>query len=133
MRVFLCGPMSGLREWNYPAFLRKAAELRALGYEVLSPAENFPDPVKAPDWADCLRASIGQLIQADAVYLLGGWRESRGARIERHLAYDLELPLYGWGCKELDNALAEAAKYQGLNARRTQRRRRGPSHNGQEL
>lgn len=39
-RIYIAGPMSGLPEFNYPAFNRAAAVLRAQGHHVENPAEN---------------------------------------------------------------------------------------------
>ena len=44
-RVYIAGPMTGLPDFNYPAFNAAAAKLRALGLEVLNPAENPPPPL----------------------------------------------------------------------------------------
>ena len=38
-RVYLSGPMSGIKDSNFPAFLEWAARLRADGFEVVSPHE----------------------------------------------------------------------------------------------
>ncbi|HEX8594362.1 MAG TPA: DUF4406 domain-containing protein [Pseudomonas sp.] len=45
--------MTGLPEFNYPAFHAEAARLRTLGLEVENPAEN-PLPANAP-WHLCIR------------------------------------------------------------------------------
>lgn len=84
MRMFICGPMSGLPGNNYDAFNAEAARLRALWFVVANPAENPEPPGKA--WADYMRMSITQLMTCDTVVLLPGWQDSRGANIERIIA-----------------------------------------------
>jgi hypothetical protein len=89
-RIYLAGPMTGLPDFNYPAFHAEAARLRALGYYVQNPAEN-PEPA-CGTWAGYMRLAIAQLITCDAVALLPDWMGSRGARIEHNLAADLGMP-----------------------------------------
>jgi hypothetical protein len=38
-KIYLSGPMTGLPDLNFPAFHAEAARLRALGYDVINPAE----------------------------------------------------------------------------------------------
>ncbi|MSS84518.1 DUF4406 domain-containing protein [Actinomycetaceae bacterium WB03_NA08] len=83
--------MSGLPEYNYPAFHEAARELREAGYEVLNPAESNR-PTSDP-WQLFMRDAIGMLIQADGVALLPGWSKSRGACIEIKLAIDLGIEI----------------------------------------
>lgn len=87
MRIFLCGPMTGYENFNYPAFNAEAARLRALHYTVLNPAENGV----CATWRDYMCKSIAQLIVCDTIAFLPGWSASRGARIEHALATDLGL------------------------------------------
>jgi hypothetical protein len=89
MRVYLAGPMTGLPELNFPAFHRAAANLRASGFEVVNPAEINPDP--AAGWTACMRQDIAQLVTCQAIALLPGWRSSRGAQLEHHIATHLEM------------------------------------------
>lgn len=85
-RLYISGPMTGMPDWNYPAFNAKASELRAMGLEVVNPAED-----KEPDleWSDYLRIDIRLLMDCDGIYMLPGWSESRGARLEHHVAREL--------------------------------------------
>ena len=58
-RVYIAGPMSGLPEFNYPAFHAAAEKLRGMGFHVENPAEINSDP--ATPWAQCMRADIARL------------------------------------------------------------------------
>lgn len=91
-RIYIAGPMSGLPDLNYPAFNAEAARLRALGYHVENPAEN-PKP-SCGSWLAYMRMAITQLVTCDAIALLDGWQDSRGACVERTLADGLGLEVY---------------------------------------
>lgn len=88
-RIYIAGPMTGLPELNFPAFHAAAAALRAQGHHVENPAEINADP-KA-QWLDCMRMDIARLVMCDAVYMLPGWQNSRGALVEYGLAVGLGL------------------------------------------
>ena len=84
MRWYLAGPMSGLPDLNFPLFHAEAARLRALGHEVVNPAELNPDHTMP--WAECLRRDIPGLLTCEGIALLPGWEKSRGAVLEHHIA-----------------------------------------------
>lgn len=86
-RIYLAGPMTGLPEHNFPAFHAEAARLRSLGYQVENPAEN-PAPA-CGTWAGYMRKALAQLVTCNAIALLPGWPSSRGANIERSLAFEM--------------------------------------------
>ncbi|AQG98323.1 hypothetical protein A9R05_05420 [Burkholderia sp. KK1] len=88
-RVYLAGPMSGYPELNFPAFHAEAARLRALGFDVVNPAEIDVGP--NPDWLTAMRADIRELVTCDGIALLPGWEQSRGAQVEHTLARGLGL------------------------------------------
>ncbi|WP_447593629.1 DUF4406 domain-containing protein [Aquipseudomonas campi] len=88
-RIYLSGPMTGLPEFNYPAFHAEAARLRALGYHVENPAENPPQE----SWEAYMAVCIPQLATCDTIALLPGWSESRGALRERHEAVRLGITI----------------------------------------
>lgn len=39
MKIYLAGPMTGIKDLNFPRFHGEAARLRALGHQVINPAE----------------------------------------------------------------------------------------------
>lgn len=84
-RVYISGPMSGVAEHNFPAFNAEASRLRALGYDVVNPAEINVDT--ALGWEACLRADLLELLTCDSIALLPGWMRSKGAHLEMHVAH----------------------------------------------
>ncbi|WP_373054312.1 DUF4406 domain-containing protein [Thioalkalivibrio sp.] len=94
MTLYIAGPMTGLPDYNYPAFERARADLEAAGYEVLCPTDNGAgtEPGSRP-WSWYMRAALHQLLQADAVAVLPGWEASKGAALEVHVANSLNMPV----------------------------------------
>jgi len=88
--LYLCGPMTNLPEYNYPAFGDAAEKLTKQGYYVLNPARFSPDP--SYRWADYLRRGLADLLTTEAVALLPGWENSTGARLEVYVAQSLGMP-----------------------------------------
>jgi hypothetical protein len=110
-RVYVAGPMRGIVEFNFPAFNAAAEKLRAEGHTVFNPAErdierHGVDISKGNATGDValaaaqhgfdLRVALGEDLawickEADAVALLPGWIDSKGARAEFATAHDLGL------------------------------------------
>lgn len=88
-RLYISGPMTGLPDFNFPAFHAAAAQLRRQGWQVVNPAEINPDG--AMPWHQCMRADIKALCDCDAIVMLPGWSRSDGAALELHLAQRLKL------------------------------------------
>lgn len=101
-RIYIAGPMTGLPEYNFPAFHAAADTLRAAGYEVENPAE--PGQVEGWKWEDYMRRGLAQLLTCDGVALLPGWTESKGACIEADIASLLGMRL--WAVDEWAKAVA---------------------------
>jgi hypothetical protein len=89
--TYICGPMSGLPDFNYPAFTRAAQQLRERGLTVFNPAENGL-PSSAP-WSQHMRVDIRMLMGCDRVVTLPGHRGSKGAALEVHIARALGMPV----------------------------------------
>lgn len=71
-RIYIAGPMTGLPDFNFPAFNDMAAILRGLGYHVENPAEH--GVVEGAEWADYLRYDIGRLATCEAKFAEAGGR-----------------------------------------------------------
>ena len=109
MRVYLAGPMRGIKAYNHPAFDRAAAKLRDEGHEVFSPAEHDRDLWPDLDWPNftgdlavdgfsgvdmrkVIKADLDWIADiAEAIALLPGWENSRGACTEHALGIFLGL------------------------------------------
>lgn len=92
-RIYLAGPMSGYPEHNFPAFNEAARVLRERGHSVFNPAENVEGRTGEPR-SFYMRLDIPALLACDAVVLLPGWRNSRGANLEVWMALDLDMPIH---------------------------------------
>ena len=100
---YLAGPMRGYPRYNFPAFHAATAELRAAGWTVFSPAERDELDVSLNLDSDDAKAGISnrglayfmqfdlaEVCYADALFLLPGWEESVGAKLEVHVALAVE-------------------------------------------
>lgn len=104
-RLYLAGPMTGVDQLNFPLFNSEAVRLRALGYQIVNPAEinggadelvkcaaMTPDELKA-HWRNCMRRDIAELLKCDGVALLPNWHKSKGASLEVHIATQFDMPV----------------------------------------
>lgn len=96
MRLYLAGPMTGLPEYNFPAFHRAAAAWRAAGWEVCNPAESFNGATDLP-YRRYVEHDLDLLRTCDAIAMLPGWDgpNARGSVWERQVAVQLlRIPVY---------------------------------------
>ena len=82
--LYLSGPMSGIDDFNFPAFDHAAGVLRERGYRVVNPADFGADPRHT--WADCLGRDLYLVSQCHGVATLPDWEGSRGASLEVEFA-----------------------------------------------
>ena len=93
MRIYLSGPMTGIKDNNVPKFMKEAKRLRRKGYRVINPAEL--DKVKVcRTWEECLRRDLEFVVKCDAIATLPGWTKSRGANLEIHVGRALSMPIH---------------------------------------
>jgi hypothetical protein len=94
-KLYLSGPMTGISQFNFPAFNRAAQSLRASGYEVVNPAEMDEADATPQTWEQYLRRDIRVLLDCEGIALLPGWENSRGAKLEARIALALGMrPIY---------------------------------------
>ncbi len=86
-KVYIAGPMTGLPDYNRPAFFAAADELVNGGDTPLNPAI-LPDGLSQ---ADYMAICIAMLQRADSIVMLENWERSEGARAELSLAQKLGL------------------------------------------
>ena len=91
-RIYIAGPMTGHIELNFPAFHAAAARIREAGHVAINPAEINPDA--SMSWKECMRSDIAALVTCDAIHLLPGWENSKGATLEAHIAERLEIEVF---------------------------------------
>lgn len=89
--VYVSGPMSGLPDFNRPAFDAMARRLaQDVGCSVINPARH----PEGWGYADYMRRALCDLLVATAVVLLPGHAASRGARCELAAAECLGLKVH---------------------------------------
>lgn len=92
MRVYIAGPMTGLPEFNFPAFHAAADAWREAGWEVLNPADAF-DGTTDREYKEYVAHDMVLLKSCDAIAMLPGWDapNARGSVWEREVAMLLNL------------------------------------------
>lgn len=116
LRIYLAGPMRGIKDFNFPAFFETAAFLRNQGHEVFNPAERdineFGEGALKSETGseEEVNSKLGKsglwlarncfledtriiCTWADAIYLLPGWEKSKGAKAERALCEAIGLEI----------------------------------------
>lgn len=103
-QVYIAGPMTGCKDYNFPAFRAAAARLRAAGYEVVNPVEIVESlgGAIAYEASAAVRAKVHDeeamaIASSSIFYMLRGWERSKGTKAELRaaLSYGLELMLEG--------------------------------------
>jgi hypothetical protein len=91
--IYIAGPMTGIKDHNFPAFRVAGERFRKAGWDVSNPAENFCGRTDLPR-ETYLRSDVAMLARCDAIALLPGWEESRGATLEAVLAAEIGLSFF---------------------------------------
>lgn len=92
MKVYISGKITG--DPNYKKNFKKAVhKIIEKGKEMFETTEEIqmfnPATISLPDnatWEDYMKYDLKILIDCDAVYMLKGWHESKGANLEFKIA-----------------------------------------------
>jgi hypothetical protein len=118
MKIYIAGKITGCYEEALLAFAAAEEELNRLGHQPVNPMKVAPG--NDLPWAEYMKRDIPHLLACDAIYLLPTWKESKGARLEKHIAEELGMIILTHGfqgkrgeifpvCKDCGNILDDNA------------------------
>lgn len=92
MKIYISGKISGtnLTETR-KRFASIAKAMKRIGVEAVNPFEN--GLTEHDTWKAHMLKDIADLLQCKAIYMLQGWQDSKGARIEHYIATEIGLPI----------------------------------------
>jgi len=104
MNIYIAGPMTGLKDFNFPAFFAAEAQFNELGHTCFNPAQMDIDAdgvdrtgmngdEHVPNIKEIARRDVDAVFECDMVYMLKGWERSNGALAEHRLAVWLGLDI----------------------------------------
>lgn len=100
VKVYICGPMSAYDDHNFKRFDEQKEILLQLGFDVFSPADSTRKLCDERDitpkdlqYRDVIVNDLIALSKCDIIYLLPGWEESKGAKLEYDLAQLLNIKI----------------------------------------
>jgi hypothetical protein len=115
-KCYLSGPMTGLPDFNVHAFEACTQLLRDSGWEVLSPHENDAEAgvilegtsgkieeLENFSFKHAMAKDLFQVCSSDAMFVMPGWEESTGGKIEVDVAQRVGVPVYSiLSCREIE-------------------------------
>lgn len=110
MRVYIAGPMRGRPQYNFQAFDKAKAEVENAAHIAVSPAsmdraiwgfDGYGELTKGMTPRSVIAFDLTVLATCDAIYMLRGWEDSKGATAELAFAMAIGLKiLYEDGAQE---------------------------------
>lgn len=109
MKIYIAGPMRGIKEFNKMGFFNKEVELAWNGFDPVNPWKGDIEAgidlsSETGDTSDIegfnqasmkeiIMRDVASLLECDGICMLEGWEKSKGATAERAIAiwFDLEL------------------------------------------
>ena len=80
-RIYISGPITGTKDYMQ-RFEKAEKELTEKGYSVINPAKVNAMLPQDATWEEYIKVSLTLMSICTGVYMMPGWRESRGAVLE---------------------------------------------------
>ena len=91
--IYISGPITGTSDYM-KRFEKAEKELTENGYSVINPAKVNAMLPEDATWEEYIKVSLTLLSICTGVYMMPGWRESRGAVLEFMQARRNEMQIY---------------------------------------
>lgn len=92
MRVYISGAITGTSDY-LERFQKAENYLVSKGFTVVNPARVNKEMPSDTTWKEYMVMSFCMLSLCDAIYMLNGWENSRGATIEHNYAVAYGIPV----------------------------------------
>jgi len=89
VKIYISGPISGTDDY-VERFKAAEAKILAAGQTTVNPAS----VTGSFDYRTYINRGLARLAECDAIYLMEGWRNSKGARLEQRYAETVGLMEY---------------------------------------
>lgn len=91
-KMYISGPISGYdTDERMEAFGRASKKAETMGYKAVNP---MADPIDGWEWDEYMRRDIAMLCKCDAIMLMSGWENSKGACLEKQIADALGMEMF---------------------------------------
>lgn len=89
MKIYISGKITGLNKLDYLVpFQNAQRNLEKMGHKVMNPASSLDECTEGFEQNDYLHVCYAMIDVCDAIYMLGNWQSSQGARKELQYASD---------------------------------------------
>lgn len=111
LKVYLSGPMTGVKDLNREAFRQAAEVLRMLGHDVINPHDLHEEP--GLSHADYMRRDLTVLMDwgVEAVFVLPGWRYSEGSLAEVVCAQAIGIDVFDFAALPAEKPIRKVVGY----------------------